>query len=170
MNGNITDVSISGGGNDGSIDVTATGGTSPYDYLWNNGAITEDLSGLSAGTYTVTVIDAHGCSNGQSFAVGPLAVGGVTSSVETIFTSVSLYPNPASYQFVIAIEADGNTIKRMSIEIVNMVGQIIYATQPEAFNGSLKKQIDVSGITNGAYTIWVTIDGKDFFNQLLIQH
>lgn len=89
---------------------------------------------------------------------------------ETIPTSVFLYPNPASDQVVIAVEADENTTKTMSVEIVNMVGQVIYATQPEAFDGSLKKQIDLSGIANGLYTTRVTIDGEKFFSQLLIQH
>jgi uncharacterized membrane protein len=50
------------GGNDGSIDITIGGGTSPYSYLWNDGDTTEDRSGLSLGSYSVTVTDDHGCS------------------------------------------------------------------------------------------------------------
>ncbi len=46
------------GGNDGSIDITVTGGSSPYVYQWSNSAETEDIFNLTAGTYTVTVIDA----------------------------------------------------------------------------------------------------------------
>ena len=142
---------------------------SPYSLVvWNDEVNTEDRTGLTAGTYTVTVTDINGCSKEQNFTVS-LALG-VTPPPETIPTSVSLYPNPAFDQFVIAIETDKNTTKTMSVEIVNVTGQIIYSSRPQAFYGSLKKQIDLSGIADGVYTTRVTIDGKGFFNQLVIQH
>jgi hypothetical protein len=48
-------------GNDGSIAVTISGGTGAYSYKWSTGATTKDLSGLSAGSYTLTVTDANNC-------------------------------------------------------------------------------------------------------------
>ena len=50
------------GGNSGSIDVTATGGTSPYTYLWNDAVISEDRNNILTGNYSVTVSDNHLCS------------------------------------------------------------------------------------------------------------
>ncbi|MCX6257270.1 MAG: right-handed parallel beta-helix repeat-containing protein, partial [Bacteroidia bacterium] len=46
----------------GSIDITVSGGTTPYYYIWSNGPTTQDLTGLCAGTYTVTVSDSGGSS------------------------------------------------------------------------------------------------------------
>ncbi|MBK9337625.1 MAG: hypothetical protein IPM98_14105 [Lewinellaceae bacterium] len=50
------------GGNDGTVQATAAGGTPPYTYTWNVPQSTPILVGLPAGNYTLTVTDANGCS------------------------------------------------------------------------------------------------------------
>lgn len=50
------------GGNDGSIDITVSGGTAAYTYLWSNSNTNEDLTGLTAGMYSATVTDANFCT------------------------------------------------------------------------------------------------------------
>jgi gliding motility-associated-like protein len=45
----------------GSINISVSGGTTPYSYIWNNAATSEDVSGLAAGSYSVTIIDANSC-------------------------------------------------------------------------------------------------------------
>lgn len=49
--------------NNGSVTVTASGGTTPYSYYWNSSPpqVTASATGLGAGSYNVTVTDAQGC-------------------------------------------------------------------------------------------------------------
>lgn len=50
------------GNTNGSINLSPSGGTPPYTFLWSNGATTEDLGSLAQGIYSVTVTDASPCS------------------------------------------------------------------------------------------------------------
>jgi|ETNmetMinimDraft_26_1059896.scaffolds.fasta_scaffold08511_2 hypothetical protein len=66
----VTNVS-SAGGNDGSINITPTGGVTPYLYYWdtNPTQTTQNINNLIAGTYTVWVVDANGCIGTVSITV-----------------------------------------------------------------------------------------------------
>ena len=66
---NDTATSCSGVTNNGLLTATTTGGTSPYGYVWTGGATTNPVTGLSAGTYSVTATDNHGCTGTNSAQV-----------------------------------------------------------------------------------------------------
>lgn len=55
--------------NNGAIAITVQGGLSPYFYRWNTGNTSSSLTGLSAGTYSLTVTDQNGCTASGSFPV-----------------------------------------------------------------------------------------------------
>ncbi len=64
--------SVSCNGTDGAIDLTITGGTPPYSFLWSNGSTNEDPTNLGPGMYSVTISDAINCSIvGDSIIIEP---------------------------------------------------------------------------------------------------
>lgn len=53
----------------GSINVSVSGGTTPYTFTWSNGATTEDLNNILAGSYQVTVTSPNGCTDTEDITV-----------------------------------------------------------------------------------------------------
>ena len=71
------------GGNNGTIDLSVTGGTSPYSFMWSDGQGIEDRSTLAAGTYTVKITDFSGCTISQTIEIlEPSAILSATVSVK----------------------------------------------------------------------------------------
>jgi hypothetical protein len=62
-------------GNNGSITVNATGGTGTLTYTWAGGQTSPSITGLTAGTYSITVSDPTGCSATTTYTITePLAI------------------------------------------------------------------------------------------------
>lgn len=57
------------GGSNGALNVTVTNGVPTFEYNWSNNATTQDLSGLEAGNYTLTVTDFNNCVKTETFTV-----------------------------------------------------------------------------------------------------
>ncbi|MCC7507076.1 MAG: hypothetical protein IT259_17345 [Saprospiraceae bacterium] len=67
----------------GSATVTASGGTPPYGYLWDNGQTTATATNLGAGPHSVTVTDATGCIVIKTVTIGQAQGPTVTAVVNT---------------------------------------------------------------------------------------
>ncbi|WP_197043966.1 SprB repeat-containing protein, partial [Aureispira sp. CCB-QB1] len=78
----------------GGVDITANGGSGTFQYVWNTGATTEDISGLVAGTYDVTITDAStGCQQVVTGIVVPYQLPDFVNTIPAL-DLFKLYPNP----------------------------------------------------------------------------
>ena len=119
------------GQSDGSINLTVSGGTAPFTYAWNNGLTTEDISGIGAGTFTVTVTDANGC---------------------TAITSETIANTPGPTLSAIPTDATDCNTSDGSIDL-----SVTGGTGPYTFawdNGATTE--DISGLAAGSYQATVT--------------
>ncbi|MDP1622508.1 MAG: T9SS type A sorting domain-containing protein, partial [Bacteroidales bacterium] len=118
-------------GSTGSIDLTVTGGTMPYGYMWSNGESSEDIGGLSAGTYTVTVTDANGCQKSDNWTV-------------TEPSALSITGTPTH------VLCNGGSTGSIDITVTGGTPDYTYAWTTGAGTE------DIGGLTAGCYTVTVT--------------
>ncbi len=64
----VTDV-LCFGTSTGAIDIDVIGGVAPYTYLWSNGAVSQNISFLAAGGYSVTITDKNNATSSANFTV-----------------------------------------------------------------------------------------------------
>ena len=125
------------GDNDGAIDVSISNGTPPYSYSWSNGSITEDLIGVVAGSYTLTLSDAAGCEALANYTMAdpaPLNLTNATITAATCSTS------------------DGQIV----VTVSGGTGSYFYAWEAAAGGGTSSS---ASSLAAGAYTLTV-LDGN----------
>jgi len=63
------------GESNGGINISFINGSAPFSFAWSNGLSTEDLMNVPAGTYTVTITDAVGCSATETYEVSSQSCG-----------------------------------------------------------------------------------------------
>ncbi|MBK8474122.1 MAG: SprB repeat-containing protein [Sphingobacteriales bacterium] len=127
-----TNGTCSGGGN-GALDLTAGGGTSPYVFAWSGGLpAQEDHASVPAGSYTVTVADANGCT----------AVASATITVPTPL-SASILPTPAL--------CSGAASGTLDLSVSGGASPYTFA-----WSGGLPAVEDPTSAAAGSYTVTIT--------------
>ena len=141
INFSVNNITCQAAGFDnGSIDLTVSGGASPYIFLWSDGSSSEDLSGLTEGYYRVTVTDANGCSKTDSARVN--------------------LPPPLTYSKSIAdyngyqISCNGIADGRITINPTNGEPPYNYIwSGPGGFSSGAN---EISGLLTGQYVLTIT--------------
>lgn len=118
------------GGTDGALSASASGGNGTYTYAWSNNASGSSISGLSAGTYTVTVTDKKGCTGTSSVTV-----------LDPPSLSISTHDN---------ISCNGETDGKLTATASSGGGSYTYAWSNSSSSAS------ISSLSKGTYTVTVT--------------
>lgn len=149
-----TDESIFGA-SDGSIDASVSGGTMGYTYMWSNSATTQDIIGLTGGTYILTVTDLNGCTNSDTITIQTLPGFGIPN-IDELF---NVYPNPAN-DFVYI-----NASKECIVYIYDLCGKQILNRNIQAG----LQMINVGDLTAGVYMVSLATDQQRKTVRLVIR-
>lgn len=106
----------------GSAMAVPTGGTAPFDYSWNNGAMTQTITGLSGGIFSITVTDANDCPATQQVVLTspPALMLSVGSTDETMFeaddgtASATVSGGTGPYEYLWSNDGDTETITNLA--------------------------------------------------------
>src|SRR6185369_1029904 len=83
--------------------------------------------------------------------------------------SLVTYPNPAGLEFPVDFSIGYSTDANYTLEVKNLIGQNVLVQQGALNNGGFTQNVSLDNqITNGAYFVIVTVDGKQFRQQLII--
>lgn len=146
---------------DNTINVTATGGTGPYEYSIDatNFQSSSSFENLANGDYTVTVRDANGCTASTSGSL-------IVTSVEDVpyLEIVSVYPNPVSNYLVFSRLAPGDQIRLISLNGNSLITTLIKEEKEEY-------SLDISNIRQKIFlAIVVGKDGRIKLNQKVMKN
>jgi hypothetical protein len=149
------------GGSQGSVNLSVSGGTTPYTFNWSNGATTEDLSSVAAGIYTCTITDANGCTITQKDTVD-LVIG-----IENVVTaySVNLYPNPT--QNNVTVDVNLPVANDVVVEVYTVEGKLIRRMEEPQVT-TAKFSVNFMDEAEGVYLARIIVDGNVSTHRIIV--
>ena len=151
------------GSSDGSVAAMVTGGTSPYTYLWSNGATTANLSGLAAGSYTLTATDSNGCigTGTANVADGPVSV------LELEAGRLTVFPNPNRGQFNLDLQL--NSEREVNIRLTTVLGQVLQSENYGLIN-QVQRSFNLEQLPAGLYLLHLQVGSEQSVQRIIISH
>lgn len=150
---------------DGALDISVEGGNGGYSFAWsgpdNFTSADEDLTGIVAGEYTVTVTDANGCDATETFGV-PVGIGEFT-----FLQSIAVSPNPSMGLFNVNLE--GAAGEDVVFNVYDAQARVVWSNTLSQAWGSVQSTIDLSGMSAGVYQLELVANGSRQTVQLLKQ-
>ncbi len=127
----LTSGAITSEGGSTSITVSASGGTSPYNFNINSAAYQTSnmFSNVLAGTYAVNTKDSKGCIVGKSITIAAYVAPVVVTSVKF---AASVYPNPTTNFFKVSIYRYHSNYP-VYINVFNTNGNLVYSVKGDAY-------------------------------------
>lgn len=133
-------------GNDGAINVKASGGTAPYTYEWSNGTTGADNEDLDTGEYMLLVRDANGCTVEQTYHIDK------NKEYNTV-----IYPNPSDGRFNLSF--DNLEAARYELRVYDSHGILVLEKNNDISSSLQIETLDLSEKGKGIYFIKIVYDG-----------
>ncbi|MGB1119858.1 MAG: choice-of-anchor J domain-containing protein [Chitinophagales bacterium] len=152
---------------DGSASAFASGGTPPYSYLWSNGGTDAIINGLAAGSYSVDVTDANGCSGSASVTV-TANIDTTTSILSMNWQAISLSPNPSSGD--IHIQWTSQQAIPYTINVIDASGRQMISTRGQSVQGLNRVGVETSSLSAGLYQVVIQSHESQIQLALTVTH
>ena len=146
---------------DGIISVMPNASQGPFTYVWDTGDSTATVTGITAGTYEVTVTDGFGCVD--------VATIDLMVNIDEIddIQSINLFPNPT--MDLATLDMTFSKTVDVQVQIINIMGQILFET---SIGKTMEEKVELNleNYPDGMYFVRVKVDSQTIVKKLMKNH
>lgn len=154
----------------GGATITLDAGNSGSSYLWSNLETTQtivvDTAGFGYGTqqFSVDVTNESGCDNSGEINVEFVDCTGI-DELDNI--NINVYPNPSKGVFNIGLSENIN--KPVDLLITDQSGKVVYEQAGIVISGNNTVKVNLTGYSDGIYSISIIVDGKSINSRVVLR-